>query len=164
MRRGNEGRKNALLTKEIIIDSGILRFTVHECTELRGPTTITRMNPYVRVIINGEEKLRTSHAWHNTTDPVYEAAGEAVVMDKNEAFVRVEVKGWRKVHEDELLGVWTCRLADMLAKQEENGGWWIVSLNDAATGNIRLSAQWKPVVMAGLTTESMISGHGYDGK
>lgn len=141
------------------VDSAVLRLTVHECQDLAGPAKI---NPYVRVIVNGEEKIKTSIAWH-THNPAYEKAGEVVVLDKSEVFVRVEVKDWNKVHKDELLGVWTCYLSEILEKQEENDGWWPLTLgDDNKTGKLRLSAQWRPVVMMGLLDST--TGHGYNGK
>lgn len=139
----------------------MLRLTVHECQDLAGPAKI---NPYVRVIVNGHEKIKTSIAWH-THNPAYEKAGEVVVLDKNEVFVRVEVKDWNKVHKDELLGVWTSHLSEILEKQEENDGWWPLTLDkdgNDKTGKLRLSAQWKPVIIRGLLDST--TGHGYKGK
>ncbi|KAI8138974.1 hypothetical protein BJV82DRAFT_628590 [Fennellomyces sp. T-0311] len=137
--------------------SGILRMTVHECQSLEGPT---RMMPYVRVIINGEERVRTSPAWHKNNNPVYEVPGETAILDKSEVFVRVEVKDRSTVHKDVLLGVWSSHLSEMLQSQEENEGWWPLTLNDEHVGSVRLSAQWKPVIMPGL--QEGFGGHGYD--
>ncbi|CDS11701.1 hypothetical protein LRAMOSA03964 [Lichtheimia ramosa] len=137
-------------------NSAVLRLTVHECQGLVGSSR--RLNPFVRVMVNGKQILRTSVAWHNTS-PHYESSGETVVLDKSEVFVRVEVKDWRKVHDDTLLGVWTASLNEILEQQEANEGWWTMTMDDKPIGNLRFSAQWKPVIMRGLTQES---GHSYD--
>lgn len=139
------------------LDSAVLRLTVHECQGLVGPP---RLSPFVRVMVNGKQILRTSVAWHKT-NPHYESSGETVVLDKSEVFVRVEVKDWRKVHDDTLLGVWTAPLSEILEQQEMNEGWWTMTMDDKPIGNLRFSAQWKPVIMRGLTQES---GHSYDSK
>lgn len=131
---------------------------MHECQGLVGSSR--RLNPFVRVMVNGKQILRTSVAWHNTS-PHYESSGETVVLDKSEVFVRVEVKDWRKVHDDTLLGVWTASLNEILEQQEANEGWWTMTMDDKPIGNLRFSAQWKPVIMRGLTQES---GHSYDSK
>ncbi|KAI9488020.1 C2 domain-containing protein [Zychaea mexicana] len=137
-------------------NSAILRVTVHECQNLQGPS---RMLPYVRVIINGEERIRTSPAWRNIS-PVFEVPGETAILDKSEVFVRVEVKDRSTVHKDVLLGVWSAHLSEMLQFQEENEGWWPLSMHDESVGYVRLSAQWKPVIMSGL--RDGIGRHGYD--
>ncbi|KAI7856792.1 hypothetical protein BDC45DRAFT_502332 [Circinella umbellata] len=138
-------------------NSAVLRITVHDCQNLQGPS---RIKPYVRVIINGEERIKTSSAWHRTTHPAYEISGETAILDKSEVFVRVEVKDRSTVHKDVLLGAWSAHLDEMLKFQEENEGWWPLTMNDEPVGNVRLSAQWKPVIMPGL--RDGLGGHGYD--
>ncbi|KAI9266500.1 C2 domain-containing protein [Phascolomyces articulosus] len=137
-------------------NSAVLRITVHECQNLLGPS---RMKPYVRVLINGEESIRTSSSWHRH-NPVFEVPGETAILDKSEVFIRVEVKDRSTVHKDVELGVWTSHLDEMLRLQEENEGWWPLKSGNEPVGSVRLSAQWKPVIMPGLRDGA--SGHGYD--
>lgn len=120
-----------------------------------------RVNPYVRVIVNGQEKIKTSVQWLDTS-PVFEVPGEVVVLDRNDVFIRVEVKDKRNVHDDDTLGSWTANLSDIFKHQEENEGWWQLTREDKPVGQIRFSAEWKPVVMTGLTEG--LGGHGYEGK
>ncbi|KAG0166021.1 hypothetical protein DFQ30_007676 [Apophysomyces sp. BC1015] len=141
-------------------NSGVLRLTVHECRQL-GSNRFgsSRMSPYVRVIVNGTEKMKTPVAKRNS-EPKYELADEVMALDRSEVYLRVEVKDDSKPAEENIVGVWTSYLNDMLRQQETQDFWWNLTLNDEDVGQIRLSAQWKPVVMTGFAEG--LGSHGYE--
>ncbi|KAF7721951.1 hypothetical protein EC973_003912 [Apophysomyces ossiformis] len=135
-------------------NSGVLRFTVHECHNLGS----NKLCPYARVIINGAEKIKTPVFKYNA-NPKFERPGEVVVLDKTEVFVRVEIKDSVSFAEDRVIGVWTSYLVDMMEAQQKNEYWWDLQADQKSGARIRLSVQWKPVVMTGLTQG--MGGHGY---
>ena len=133
----------------ILIDSGILRFTVHECRKLGS----MRLNPYVRVMINGAERINTP-IFKRNPNPKFERSGEVVVLDQTAVFIRVEVKDSISLAEDPVIGVWRSYLVDMIQDLDNTtDGWWDLALDngDKAQGRIRLGFQWKPVLMTGLS-------------
>ncbi|KAF7723819.1 hypothetical protein EC973_001603 [Apophysomyces ossiformis] len=141
-------------------NSGILRLTVHECRQL-GSNRFgsSRLSPYVRVIVNGTEKMKTSVAKRNA-EPKYEIAEEMMTLDRSAVYLRVEVKDDSKSGEDHTVGVWTSYLNDMMRQQESQDFWWNIALNGEVTGQVRVSAQWKPVVMTGFAEG--LGSHGYE--
>lgn len=130
---------------------------VHECRDL--VSTADNMSPYVRIIINGAEKHKTA-VMKRKSNPKYEDPYEMVVLDKTTFFVRIEVRD--SADEDKLLGVFTSYLSDIVRLQEKNDSWWDLAMDDQLAGQLRLSAEWKPMVMSGLS--DFVSGHGFDGK
>ncbi|KAG2225823.1 hypothetical protein INT45_007067, partial [Circinella minor] len=130
-------------------NSGILRFTVHECRKLGS----MRLNPYVRVMINGAERINTP-IFKRNPNPKFERSGEVVVLDQTAVFIRVEVKDSISLAEDPVIGVWRSYLVDMIQELDNTtDGWWDLALDngDKAQGRIRLGFQWKPVLMTGLS-------------
>lgn len=92
------------------------------------------------------------------TNPKYEEHLEIIVLDKTNFFIRTEI---RDADEDDLLGAFSSYLTDMLRLQEKNESWWDVALGDDKTGQVRLSAEWKPVLMSSLS--DYVAGHGFEG-
>ncbi|KAI9011886.1 C2 domain-containing protein [Phycomyces nitens] len=134
-------------------NSGVLRLTVHECSDLQGD----QISPYVRVIISGTEKLKTPVVKRNN-NPSYEVSQEMVILDKSEVYIRVEVKNSSKGKE--LLGVCTSYLNDLMRTQEENGYRLNLTRDGKNVGTVRMSAQWKPVIMSGISEG--LGGHGFE--
>ncbi|KAI9029637.1 C2 domain-containing protein [Phycomyces nitens] len=135
-------------------NSGVLRFTIHECRNLGS----TKLNPYARVLINGAENIKTP-VFKRTSNPKFERPGEVVVLDKTEVSIRVEIKDSVSFAEDVTLGVWTAYLVDVMQQQDGCNYWWDLKNGTKDAGRIRFSVQWKPVVMAGLA--KAMCGNGY---
>ncbi|ORZ18645.1 C2 domain-containing protein [Absidia repens] len=137
-------------------NSGILRFVIHGCRNLGN----SRINTFVRVIVNGTEKIKTNTV-KRTDEPVYAHVDELVILDKTDVYVRVEVRqvmaGSQK---DTLAGVFTTQLVDLMRLQESKQGWWPLKQDDKDIGEIHLNAEWKPVLMAGLADR--VGQHGYE--
>jgi Ca2+-dependent lipid-binding protein len=136
-------------------NSGVLRLTIHECRDLVSASE--KINPYVRIIVNGSEKHRSSIV-KNKKNPKFEDPYEIVALDKTTFFIRAEVRDSNA--DDKLLGVFTSYLAEVVRLQEKNDSWWDIVDGDKSMGQIRLSAEWKPMLMSGLS--DYVSGHGFD--
>jgi Ca2+-dependent lipid-binding protein len=109
--------------------------------------------------VNGVEKAKTS-VIKKQTNPKYEEPTEVVVLDKERYFLRAEVRD--AANADQLLGVFTSYLKDMARLQESNESWWDLLNGEEKSGELRLSAEWKPVAMSGVSDYA--GGHGFEGE
>lgn len=129
------------------------RIVIHECTNLISKD---RINPYVRVIMNGNEKKRT-HVVKRSNSPRYDVPCEVVILDKTNVFVRIEV-----MDGDQVLGSIGGQFVDMIRLQQSNDGWWDITNEEQTVGQIHLSAEWKPMVTTGLS--DILDGHEFNSK
>jgi Ca2+-dependent lipid-binding protein len=138
------------------LDSGILRFTVHECKELGGQQKSggisipviggkSDIHPYAVVKVNDVERLRTN-PFKRSINPRWDKQVELFVADKTQLHLRVNI--FDDSFDDKLLGRWDSKLEDFEEDVFINGqDWW--TLKDGA-GKIHLSMQWKPITMTGF--------------
>jgi Ca2+-dependent lipid-binding protein len=145
-----------LILPKFSIDSGVLRFTVHECKELGGAQKSggisipviggkNDISPYAVVKVNGKERLRTQ-PFKRSINPRWDKQIEVFVTDKTQLKLNVDILD--SSFDERVLGRW----ASALEKFEEdvfidNQDWW--TLKDGA-GKIHLSMQWKPISMTGF--------------
>ncbi|KAI8364384.1 C2 domain-containing protein [Blakeslea trispora] len=148
-------RDNGTIEPAAESNSGVARLTVHECQDLTS--TAQTISPYVRLIVNGKEKKKTAVV-KKSNEPKYEEPYEIVVLDKTTFYLRVEVRN--SADNDQILGVFTCRLVDMMRQQEQNNGWWPLTNGDIQNGQIRLSTDWKPMIMSPISDS--VGTHGFD--
>lgn len=130
---------------------------IHECREL--VSTSNAVSPYVRIIVNGIEKFKSS-VMKKKTDPKFEEPYEIVVLDKTTFFIRAEVRD--SAAEDKLVGAFTSYLSDIVRQQQKNDSWWDLVNESEQTGQLRLSAEWKPMVMSGIS--DFVNRNGFDSK
>ncbi|ORY88542.1 C2 domain-containing protein [Syncephalastrum racemosum] len=149
-------------------NSGILRFTVHECKQLNGdgkrssginlPVPIIGskedINAYAVIKINGQERLKTK-AFKRSFNPRWDKFVEVFVADKSKLDLGVNIMNSNDFTDDDTLARWRMSLLDFEDQHMRQGmDWW--NLKDCP-GQIHLSAMWKPVVMTGFA-EGL--GHG----
>ncbi|KAG2201023.1 hypothetical protein INT47_006567 [Mucor saturninus] len=128
-------------------NSGVLRVTIHECKNL-GPNN--KMNPFATIKINGIDRFETP-TFKRTPNPKFERSFEILVLDRTEVFLRVGVTDRINFAGDASLGAWDGYLVDIMRDQEENEYWWTLKKKGQNTSaRLKLSVQWKPVVMDGL--------------
>ncbi|KAI8070191.1 C2 domain-containing protein [Thamnidium elegans] len=135
-------------------NSGILRFTVHECKELGGSQKSggisipviggkSDVSSYAVVKVNNKEKLRTQ-TFKRSINPRWDKQVEVFVTDKTQLKLNVDVFD----SDERTLGRWESKLEEF---EEDvfinNQDWW--TLKDGS-GKIHLSMQWKPVTMTGF--------------
>ncbi|RCH96904.1 hypothetical protein CU097_001281 [Rhizopus azygosporus] len=127
-------------------NSGILRFSVHECKELVGKSDIS---PYAVVKVNGQERLRTN-PFKRSVNPRWDKSVELFVTDKTNLNLDVEIRD--DSMDDRILGRWQSTLEqfeeDCFINQQD---WW--TLKDGA-GKVHLGMQWKHITMTGFTEQS----------
>ncbi|KAF9513783.1 hypothetical protein BS47DRAFT_1343789 [Hydnum rufescens UP504] len=114
---------------------GIARLTIHQAKELDASHSITRdLNPSCKVLIRHQVVHKTPTLKHNST-PAWESAFEFLVSDRATSFITLKVVDAR-----DLLG-------DYVVGREEQRDWF--SLKGAKSGKLRMTAEWKPLAMAG---------------
>ncbi|KAM0786716.1 hypothetical protein ACM66B_002158 [Microbotryomycetes sp. NB124-2] len=130
--------------------SGVVRLVVHQAKELdpRGQ----QINPFVNVTLNGR-KVHQSQTLKRTPNPVWERPCEFLVTEKEKAVIGVQVMDDNAIQADTRLGNVNVKLTDILAANAKGQDWF--PLSNAKSGRVRLTAEWKPVSMAGA-----ISGAG----
>ncbi|KAI8987617.1 C2 domain-containing protein [Mycotypha africana] len=148
-------RDDGTIEPAVDSNSGVLRLVIHECRDLQS--LHGSISPFVRIIVNGVEKKKTA-VMKNKRDPKYEEPYEIVVLDKTSFFIRAEIID--HANNDKLLGTFTSYLSDMMQLQTTNSSWWKLMHEDKQVGELRLSAEWKPVMMTGLSDIANI--HGFD--
>lgn len=113
------------------------------------------MNPHATIKINGIDRFQTP-TFKYTANPKFERSFEILVLDKTEVHVHVSVlDGTRS------LGQWSAYLMEIFKQQETNEYWWDLSQARGINARLRLSVQWRPVVLSGL---SQMGGSGIYGK
>ncbi|KAF5375164.1 hypothetical protein D9758_000478 [Tetrapyrgos nigripes] len=128
---------------------GIVRLTVHQAKELDTRKSLSGdLNPLAKVYL-GDSKapIHTTRNAKHTSSPVWESAHEFLCIDKNSSVITVKVIDDRDFLKDPVVGRMSIRLKDLLDFKAEGKDWF--PLSDCQSGRIRLSAEWKPLDMAG---------------
>ncbi|KJA26087.1 hypothetical protein HYPSUDRAFT_133560, partial [Hypholoma sublateritium FD-334 SS-4] len=138
--------------KEEVLDSnvGIVRLTIHQAKELDHTKSLSGdLNPLARVYLSGTKSSAFStRCFKHTNTPVWEAPYEYLCTDKQHATVMIKVIDDRDFLKDPVIGYMSIKLEDLLHEKLEAGRDWF-PLSGCKTGKLRISAEWKPLAMAG---------------
>ncbi|KDN50305.1 hypothetical protein RSAG8_01641, partial [Rhizoctonia solani AG-8 WAC10335] len=104
------------------------------------------LNPFAKLLIRNREIHKTNVMKH-TLGPVWESPKEFLVTDKASTVVTVKVIDDRDFLKDPVIGYMNVRLKDILAAREKQQDWF--PLSGCKSGKVRISADWKPLNMAG---------------
>jgi Ca2+-dependent lipid-binding protein len=127
--------------------TGVVRFTVHQAKDLDYKlSSVGQLNPYAQVALRGQEVHKTQ-VLKRTNNPVFESPIEFLVTDRAKAVVGVTMFDERDLVKDPMVGYLNVKLDDLLDANKNGRDWFPFS--GAETGRVRLSAMWKPVIMAG---------------
>lgn len=119
---------------------GIVRLTIHQAKELDPSCSI---NPAAVVYVDDSRtpNHRTRTLKH-TNKPVWESSHEYICSHRPESRIIVQVQD-----DDKRIGWVSLTLEDLLsATALDTGNWFRL---EGSTGKVRLSAEWKPLNMAG---------------
>lgn len=139
---------------------GIVRLTIHQAKELDSSKMLSDdLNPLAKVFLasNPRRPIHTTKTFKHTKSPVWESAHEFLCADKKSSVITIQVIDDRDFLKDPCIGYMSIRLEDLLAFNPRNIGqggegieprdWF--PLSDCKNGKIRISAEWKPLNMAG---------------
>ena len=129
-----------------------MRFTIHQAKDLDSSKSSSNdLSPLAKVYLGANTSAihRTPRLKH-TNNPVWESTTEFLCSDKAQSVVSVKVIDDRDILKDPVIGYMRVKLEDLLeAKKVEAGrDWWPLS-GCRGGGKLRLSAEWKPLNMAG---------------
>lgn len=133
-----------------IADVGIVRLTIHQAKDLDNSKSMTGdLNPFSRVYLGASKAhIHESRKLKHTNNPVWESSTEFLCSDRSTSLVVLRVIDDRDFLKDPIVGYLSACLEDLLeAKKEAGRDWW--SLSGCKSGKLRLSAEWKPLNMAG---------------
>lgn len=130
--------------------SGVVRLTIHQAKELDKATGLLGdVNPKARLRLNGN-KIFESKQMKRTLSPIWEEHKEFLVTNRKRAVVGIEI-----MNDNRVVSYLSVKLDDLLRAKEKQQDWF--PLSNSKHGRVRMSAEWKPVLMSG----SMNGGSGY---
>ncbi|KAK9448882.1 C2 domain-containing protein [Limtongia smithiae] len=132
------------------LNTGILRFTVHQCKELdqaaRKAFGASGFNPFAVYYVDGKE-VHTTKLMKRTTTPIWDEAHEVLVTNKIATTLTIVIRTDKELSGSADIASYKVKLSDLLAENEKGNDWFRMNPG----GRIRMTAQWKPVAMAGIS-------------
>ncbi|KAG9104760.1 hypothetical protein FRC06_011242 [Ceratobasidium sp. 370] len=126
---------------------GIVRMVIHGAKDLDASNSMSGdLNPFAQALLRTHEVGKTTVMKH-TLSPVWEKPMEFLVTDKASSVVTIKVIDDRDFLKDPVVGFMTIRLKDLLEAREKQQDWF--PLSGCKSGKLRVSADWKPLNMAG---------------
>ncbi|KAG5654026.1 hypothetical protein H0H81_008041 [Sphagnurus paluster] len=129
---------------------GIVRLTIHQAKDLDHTKSLSGdLNPMTKVYLGDSKNpaYSTRHFKH-TNNPVWESPFEFLCADKASSIITLKVIDDRDFLKDPVVGHMSIKLTDLLDSMGEAGRDWF-PLSGCKSGKIRVSAEWKPLAMAG---------------
>ncbi|KAH8431124.1 putative membrane bound C2 domain protein (vp115) [Aspergillus melleus] len=132
------------------LNTGIARFTVEQAKDLDGTKSIVgQLNPYGVLLLNGKE-IHITKKLKRTNNPIFQnASKEFLVTDRKSARLGLVIKDDRDLARDPILGTYQIKMNDMVKMMEQGKDWF--HLHGAKTGRAKLTFQWKPVALGGIS-------------
>ncbi|KAI3622799.1 transmembrane protein [Moniliophthora roreri] len=130
---------------------GIVRLTIHQAKDLDASKSLSGdLNPLAKVFLgsNPRQPIHTTKHFKHTNSPVWESSHEFLCANKAGSVITIKVIDDRDFLKDPVIGYMSVRLEDLLHFKTEAGKDWF-PLSNCKSGKIRVSAEWKPVDMAG---------------
>ncbi|OJT13069.1 hypothetical protein TRAPUB_10382 [Trametes pubescens] len=137
--------------KEMLPDSkvGIVRLTVHQAKDLDSTKSLSGdLNPFVKLFTgSSKQSFHATRKLKHTNNPVWEDSTEFLCTDRASSVLVAKVIDDRDFLKDPVVGYMSVRLADLLNAKATGKDWW--RLSGARSGKLRITADWKPLNMAG---------------
>ena len=120
---------------------------IHQAKELDQSKSLSGdLNALCQVRVNGT--TFKSPIKKHTSNPVWEVPYEFLCPDKNATRITFKVLDDRDFLTDPVLGYVAINLVDLLQSRDQASKDWF-PLSGCQSGKVRLSAEWKPLNMAG---------------
>ena len=126
-----------------------MRLTIHQAKDLDSTKSMTGdLNPFVKLYTgSNKHAVHVTRKVRHTNNPVWEDSFEFLCTDKAAGVVVAKVIDDRDFLKDPVVGYMSIRLTDLLKARATGKDWW--PLSGAQSGKLRVSAEWKPLNMAG---------------
>lgn len=132
-----------------VVGVGVVRITIHQAKDLDNSKSMSgELNPMAKLYLNTKPKpVFTTRKYKHNNSPVWEEAYEYLCSSKNKEVVTIRVIDDRDFLKDPCVGYMSIRLIDLIESKKAGKDWF--PLSHCKSGKIRVSAEWKPVAMAG---------------
>ncbi|KAH8928049.1 hypothetical protein BT69DRAFT_651519 [Atractiella rhizophila] len=127
--------------------SGIVRLTVHQAKDLVESEGLGQLSPYCHLLVNGQ-KIKQSQIIKRMSNPIWEVYEDYLITDKANAVVGVRVLDDKSLVKDPQLGHVSLKLTKLLEHNQKREDWFPL-VGGRGGGRVRVSATWRPVLMAG---------------
>lgn len=132
------------------ISTGIVRFTLHQCKDLdkaaRKGFASGGLNPFAKYYLDGK-LIHTTRLLKRTNDPVWDEAKEELTTNRMSAVLSVVIHDDKDLSGSSEIASYKVKLNDLINDTEQGKDWF----NLTPGGKVRLSAQWKPVAVKGIS-------------
>ncbi|KAK7204282.1 C2 domain-containing protein [Myxozyma melibiosi] len=133
------------------LNTGIMRFTFHQAKDLgkaaKKGFASGGLNPFAKYYLDGK-LIHTTRMLKRTNDPVWDEAKEVLITNKTSAMIRVVVSDDKDLSGSSDICSYQISLEELLTENEKANDWFSLS---PAGAKCRLSAQWKPVAVKGIS-------------
>ena len=128
---------------------GIVRLTLHQAKDLDTSKSMSNdLNPFAKVLLSSHSPpIHVTPKVKHTLNPIWESSTEFLCSDKHSSVVTVKVIDDRDFLKDPMIGYLSIKLDDLLEAKKTAKDWW--PLSGCRNGRLRMSAEWKPLNMAG---------------
>ncbi|KAL5495683.1 TCB2 [Sanghuangporus weigelae] len=128
---------------------GIVRLTLHQAKDLDQSKAMGGdLNPFAKVLLSAHSPpVHTTPKVKHTLNPVWESSTEFLCSDRQSSVITVKVVDDRDFLKDPMIGYLSIKLVDLLEAKKTARDWW--PLSGCRSGRLRMSAEWKPLNMAG---------------
>ncbi|WFC98600.1 hypothetical protein MYAM1_001330 [Malassezia yamatoensis] len=128
-------------------NAGVVRLTLHQAKNLVKNEHITGgVEPKARLLLN-DKVIKETDVIKNSRDPIFEDVTEFLVTDRLSSVLTVEIIDAREIAQYASIAKLNTKIEDLLQAKQRQQDWFPVP--GTADEAIRMSSQWKPVVMAG---------------
>lgn len=122
---------------------------IHQAKELDQSKSLSGdLNPLCQVRVNTTGTTFKSPIKKHTNSPVWEVPYEFLCPNKNDTKLSVKILDDRDFIKDPVIGYMVINLVDLLQTKDQASSDWF-ALSGCRSGKVRLSAEWKPLSMAG---------------
>jgi Ca2+-dependent lipid-binding protein len=128
--------------------TGIVRLTIHQAKDLDITREHGTLNPFVKVFLGGSKQpVHVTPILKRANAPIWESHCEFLVPEKHRSVISLQIIDSKELAQDPTLGRLTVKLDDLLEAKERQQDW--LPLQGSRAGKVRMTAEWKPVAMAG---------------
>ncbi len=126
--------------------TGIVRLTIHQAKDLDVTKVHGTISSHAQVFLGSGQSIFKTPTIKSSNEPTFEVSTEFLVANKFNSSLTIRLeddKEFGKVN----LGAMTVKLQDVLEAKDKSQDWF--PLAGVRSGRIRLSAVWKPLLVAG---------------
>jgi Ca2+-dependent lipid-binding protein len=131
-------------------NTGIARITIEQCKELDGSKSLVgHLSPYAVLLLNGKE-IHVTKKLKRTNNPIFpEPTKSVLITDRKKARIGVVIKDDRDLATDPIIGSYQIKVDDLISLVQKGQEWF--SLSGTKTGRAKLSLDWKPIALQGIS-------------